>query len=125
MIMPKWTGSTPKLTMTEAGSACRQITASHVEIEQQQATDVDDQRIYCSLLLDIDKGRRLIFRTPIPASRMVNFGVDPVHFGMIMMLNLGIGLCHPPVGSILFVGCAGREGDVEQVDAAASGRSTA
>jgi TRAP-type C4-dicarboxylate transport system permease large subunit len=35
-----------------------------------------------------------------------NFGVSPVHFGMIMLLNLGIGLCHPPVGAILFVGCA-------------------
>jgi TRAP-type C4-dicarboxylate transport system permease large subunit len=34
------------------------------------------------------------------------FGVDPVHFGMIMLLNLGIGLCHPPVGATLFVGCA-------------------
>jgi TRAP-type C4-dicarboxylate transport system permease large subunit len=32
--------------------------------------------------------------------------IDPVHFGMIMLLNLGIGLCHPPVGAILFVGCA-------------------
>jgi TRAP-type C4-dicarboxylate transport system permease large subunit len=37
---------------------------------------------------------------------MMNFGVDPVHFGMIMLLNLGIGLCHPPAGAILFVGCA-------------------
>ena len=33
-------------------------------------------------------------------------GVDPVHFGIIMILNLGIGLCTPPVGAVLFVGCA-------------------
>jgi TRAP-type C4-dicarboxylate transport system permease large subunit len=33
-------------------------------------------------------------------------GVDPVHFGIIMMLNLGIGLVTPPVGSVLFVGAA-------------------
>jgi TRAP-type C4-dicarboxylate transport system permease large subunit len=33
-------------------------------------------------------------------------GVDPVHFGIIMMLNLGIGLVTPPVGSVLFVGSA-------------------
>jgi len=46
---------------------------------------------------------------------MVNFGVDPVHFGMIMMLNLGIGLCHPPVGSILFVGCAVGKVTIEEV----------
>jgi TRAP-type C4-dicarboxylate transport system permease large subunit len=46
---------------------------------------------------------------------MVNFGVDPVQFGMIMMLNLGIGLCHPPVGSILFVGCSVGKVTIEQV----------
>jgi TRAP-type C4-dicarboxylate transport system permease large subunit len=34
---------------------------------------------------------------------------------MIMMLNLGIGLCHPPVGSILFVGCAVGKVTIEQV----------
>jgi hypothetical protein len=47
--------------------------------------------------------------------RMINFGVDPVHFGMIMMLNLGIGLCHPPVGAILFVGCAVGKVTIEEV----------
>jgi TRAP-type C4-dicarboxylate transport system permease large subunit len=34
---------------------------------------------------------------------------------MIMMLNLGIGLCHPPVGSIIFVGCAVGKVTMEQV----------
>jgi TRAP-type C4-dicarboxylate transport system permease large subunit len=38
-----------------------------------------------------------------------------VHFGIIMMLNLGIGLCHPPVGSIIFVGCAVGKVRMEQV----------
>jgi hypothetical protein len=33
-------------------------------------------------------------------------GIDPVHFGIIMMFNLGIGLMTPPVGSVLFVGSA-------------------
>jgi TRAP-type C4-dicarboxylate transport system permease large subunit len=37
---------------------------------------------------------------------VVKLGVDPVHFGMIMLMNLGIGLLTPPVGSVLFVGCA-------------------
>jgi TRAP-type C4-dicarboxylate transport system permease large subunit len=46
---------------------------------------------------------------------MTSFGVDPVHFGMIMMMNLGIGLCHPPVGSILFVGCAVGKVRIEDV----------
>jgi len=37
---------------------------------------------------------------------VVQFGIDPVHFGIIMILNLGIGLLTPPVGPTLAVGCA-------------------
>jgi TRAP-type C4-dicarboxylate transport system permease large subunit len=37
---------------------------------------------------------------------IVGVGVDPVHFGMIMLVNLGIGLITPPVGAVLFVGAA-------------------
>jgi tripartite ATP-independent transporter DctM subunit len=33
-------------------------------------------------------------------------GIDPIHFGIIMILNLNIGLCTPPVGSVLFIGCS-------------------
>ncbi len=54
----------------------------------------------------VDMAPSILICTPILLPVMINFGVDPVHFGMIMMLNLGIGLCHPPVGAILFVGCA-------------------
>lgn len=32
--------------------------------------------------------------------------MDPVHFGVVMIFNLAVGLCTPPVGSALFVGCA-------------------
>jgi len=45
----------------------------------------------------------------------MKFGVDPVQFGMIMLLNLGIGSCHPPVGAILFAGCAVGRVTIEQV----------
>ncbi|VFB18326.1 C4-dicarboxylate transporter large subunit, permease [Pseudomonas fragi] len=37
---------------------------------------------------------------------IINIGVDPVHFGMIILVNLGIGLITPPVGAVLFVGAA-------------------
>jgi len=46
----------------------------------------------------------LIF-TPIFLPVVQQLGVDPVHFGIIMIMNLCIGLCTPPVGSCLFVGC--------------------
>lgn len=47
----------------------------------------------------------LIF-TPIFLPVVMQLGVDPIHFGIIMVLNLCIGLCTPPVGSVLFIGCA-------------------
>jgi tripartite ATP-independent transporter DctM subunit len=63
----------------------------------------------------LDMAPAILIVTPILLPVMVNFGVDPVHFGMIMLLNLGIGLCHPPVGAILFVGCAVGKVSLEQV----------
>lgn len=45
----------------------------------------------------------LIF-TPIFLPVVQEMGMDPIHFGIIMVLNLSIGLCTPPVGSVLFVG---------------------
>jgi tripartite ATP-independent transporter DctM subunit len=46
----------------------------------------------------------LIF-TPIFLPVVVALGMSPIHFGIVMVLNLCIGLCTPPVGSVLFVGC--------------------
>jgi len=46
----------------------------------------------------------LIF-TPIFLPVVVELGMTPLHFGIMMVLNLCIGLCTPPVGSVLFVGC--------------------
>jgi tripartite ATP-independent transporter DctM subunit len=46
----------------------------------------------------------LIF-TPIFLPVVTALGINPIHFGIIMVLNLCIGLCTPPVGSVLFVGC--------------------
>ncbi len=47
----------------------------------------------------------LIF-TPIFLPIVTELGYDPVHFGIIMIMNLCIGICTPPVGSVLFVGCS-------------------
>lgn len=47
----------------------------------------------------------LIF-TPIFLPIVKELGMDPVHFGIMMIFNLCIGLCTPPVGSALFVGCS-------------------
>lgn len=47
----------------------------------------------------------LIF-TPIFLPIVTSMGIDPIHFGIIMVLNLSVGLCTPPVGSVLFIGCS-------------------
>jgi tripartite ATP-independent transporter DctM subunit len=54
----------------------------------------------------MDLAPMLLICTPIFLPIVTKFGVDPVHFGIIMILNLGIGLLTPPVGPTLAVGCA-------------------
>lgn len=76
---------------------------------------VSDNPIIILLLLNLvllilgtfmDMSPLIVITTPIFLPVATAFGVDPVHFGVILILNLGIGLCTPPVGAVLFVGCA-------------------
>lgn len=54
----------------------------------------------------MDLAPMLLICTPIFLPVIQTFGIDPVHFGIIMILNLGIGLLTPPVGPTMVVGCA-------------------
>lgn len=63
----------------------------------------------------MDVAPMLLICTPIFLPVITKLGIDPVHFGMIMILNLGIGLITPPVGPTLFVGCAIGKVTMEQV----------
>lgn len=54
----------------------------------------------------MDMGPTIIIVTPIFLPVVQAYGIDPVHFGVIMILNLGIGLNTPPVGAVQFVACA-------------------
>ena len=56
----------------------------------------------------------LIF-TPIFLPVVTKLGMDPIHFGIVMVLNLCIGLCTPPVGSVLFIGCSVANIRIEKV----------
>jgi tripartite ATP-independent transporter DctM subunit len=62
----------------------------------------------CLLLLGcvMDMAALILITTPIFLPVVTAIGVDPVQFGMVMMMNLGLGLTTPPVGAVLFVGCA-------------------
>ena len=48
----------------------------------------------------------LIFTPIFLPIATAQLGMDPVHFGIMMVLNLCVGLCTPPVGSVLFIGCS-------------------
>lgn len=54
----------------------------------------------------MDMAPLILILTPILLPVVKTLGVDPVHFGIVIMVNLGIGLLTPPVGSVLFVGSA-------------------
>ena len=56
----------------------------------------------------------LIF-TPIFLPVVESLGISPLHFGIMMILNLSIGLCTPPVGSVLFVGCSIGKVSISQI----------
>lgn len=63
----------------------------------------------------MDMGALILITTPIflPVAR--ELGMDPIQFGMLLMMNLGLGLTTPPVGGCLFVGCAIAKVRIEQV----------
>ena len=78
-------------------------------------TSVSDNKFVILMLINImllilgclmDMSPLILILTPILLPVVKLLGVDPVHFGMIMMVNLGIGLITPPVGTVLFVGSA-------------------
>ncbi len=54
----------------------------------------------------MDMTPALLIFTPIFLPIVTELGMDPVHFGILMAFNLSIGICTPPVGSTLFVGCS-------------------
>jgi len=82
----------------------------------QALLSVTSNRVVLLLLINLlllllgmimDMAPLILITTPILYPVVVGaLGMAPVHFGIILMLNLGIGLCTPPVGSALFVGCA-------------------
>ncbi|MGQ9778708.1 MAG: TRAP transporter large permease [Bacillota bacterium] len=63
----------------------------------------------------MDMAPAIVIVTPILLPIVKSLGVDPIHFGVILLFNLGIGLCTPPVGNALFVGCAVGKAKIEEV----------
>jgi tripartite ATP-independent transporter DctM subunit len=87
-------------------------------------TQLSDNRYVILALINVlllalgtlmDMAPLILILTPILLPVVTLIGVDPVHFGMIMMVNLGIGLLTPPVGGVLFVGAAVAKLPIEAV----------
>ncbi len=54
----------------------------------------------------MDMAALILICTPIFLPVAQTLGMDPLQFGIMLLMNLGLGLCTPPVGTCLFVGCA-------------------
>ncbi len=85
---------------------------------------ITDNKIVIFLLINVillflgcimDMAPLILIATPILLPVAMSFGMDPIQFGIVLMLNLGIGLLTPPVGSTLFVGCSIGNISIEKV----------
>lgn len=100
---------------------------SYEHIPQEISTGllgISDNKIMILLLINLillvvgifmDITPAVLIFTPIFLPVVMELGIDPVHFGIIMILNLCIGLCTPPVGSVLFVGVGIAKTSIEKV----------
>lgn len=76
---------------------------------------ISDNRIVILLMINVillmlgmimDMAALILICTPIFLPIVKDIGMDPIQFGIMLLVNLGLGLCTPPVGTCLFVGCA-------------------
>lgn len=89
------------ITCTGYGSKCdRRISTNPIVI----ALLIDLILLFLGCIMDM--APIILIATPILLPIATSIGIDPVQFGIIMVLNCGIGLLTPPVGSVLFIGSA-------------------
>lgn len=86
-------------------------------------TSISDNPLVILLMINVmllilgmimDMAALILICTPIFLPIAQSLGMDPVQFGIMMLMNLGLGLCTPPVGVCLFVGCAVGKVPIEQ-----------
>lgn len=94
------------------------------ELINEMITSVSDNKWVVLLIINIilllvgtfmDITPAILIFTPIFLPIANSLGIDPIHFGIIMVFNLSIGLCTPPVGTILFVGCSIGKTSIDKV----------
>ena len=120
--------ATTAIVMLLIGSSmCMSWALSYENIPQDISTgllSLSDNKIVILLIINLlllfvgifmDMTPAVLIFTPIFLPVVTKLGLDPVHFGIIMVLNLCIGLCTPPVGSVLFVGVGVAKTTIEKV----------
>ena len=94
------------------------------ELVSNLLTSITDNPLLMFLMLNLallllgavmDMAPLIIITTPIFLPIATQYGMDPVQFGVMLIMNLGVGLLTPPVGTALFVGCAVGKTKIEQV----------
>ena len=101
------------------------LTLLHVpDMAAKAITGVSDNRIIIALLLNLillvlgcimDMAPIILIATPILLPIAQSIGIEPIQFGIMVILNCGIGLLTPPVGSVLFIGSAVAKLPIEKV----------
>lgn len=101
------------------------LTALHVpQLASNAITTLTDNPIIIALLLDLillvlgcimDMAPIILIATPILLPVATSIGIDPIQFGIMVVLNCGIGLLTPPVGAVLFIGSAVGKTPMEKV----------
>lgn len=101
------------------------LTTLHVpDLAAKAIIGITDNKIVIAILIDIillilgcimDMSPIILIATPILLPIAVSIGISPVQFGIIMVLNCGIGLLTPPVGAVLFIGSAVSKVSMERV----------
>ena len=101
------------------------LTMLHVpDLAATAITDLTDNPYIIALLIDLillvlgmimDMAPIILIATPILLPIATSIGIDPIQFGIIVVLNCGIGLLTPPVGAVLFIGSAVAKRPMEKV----------
>ncbi len=120
-------GTTAIVTLLVATSISMSWVMSYENIPQ-EITDlllgISDNKIVILFLINLillfvgifmDMTPAVLIFTPIFLPVVTKLGIDPVHFGIIMVMNLCIGVCTPPVGSVLFIGVGVAQTTIQKV----------
>ena len=103
------------LIATSSAFGYRLTTLNVPNMAANMITSISSNPIVIAILINVillflgmimDMAPIILIATPILLPVATSIGIDPIQFGIMVVLNCGIGLLTPPVGSVLFIGCA-------------------